>query len=68
MQFFDNFLINTKTNYIIIGGNPMKNTELKKNELEKNDVLLEYAAQTETNEDVHFEHVDWTYNDSSCCC
>jgi hypothetical protein len=46
----------------------MKNNEMKKNELEKVDVLNEYAAQTGADEDVHFEHVDWTYNDSSCCC
>ena len=46
----------------------MKNAEMKKNELEKADVLNEYAAQTGADEDVHFEHVDWTYNDSSCCC
>ena len=45
----------------------MKNNEIKNVDLEK-DVLNEYASQTREEEDVHFEHVDWTYNDSSCCC
>ena len=31
-------------------------------------VLEQYEAQTENSEDIHFEHYDWTYNDSSCCC
>lgn len=46
----------------------MKNEQIKKEELENKDVLAEYAAQTKEDENVHFEHVDWTYNDSSCCC
>ena len=46
----------------------MKNNEMKKSELEKNNILDEYAKQTSEKEDVHFEHVDWTYSDSSCCC
>ena len=31
-------------------------------------LLEQYTAQTEDGEDIHFEHYDWTYNDSSCCC
>lgn len=31
-------------------------------------LLEEYRAQTANDEDIHFEHYDWTYNDSSCCC
>ena len=33
----------------------------------KEDVLKEYQSQVES-DDIHFEHVDWTYGDSSCCC
>lgn len=40
----------------------------KKNETLEKDVLAEYAAQTKEDESIHFEHVDWTYSDSSCCC
>ena len=40
-----------------------------KNEQNKNQELLDkYVAQTAENEDIHFEHVDWVYSDSSCCC
>lgn len=46
----------------------MKNEQNKANEIKMNEVLAEYAAQTREDEDVHFEHVDWTYSDSSCCC
>ena len=45
----------------------MKN-EQKNEQIKKNDVLLEYTKQTAEDEDVNFEHYDWTYNDSSCCC
>lgn len=38
-----------------------------KNEVE-NDVITQYEDQTKGDENVHFEHVDWTYSDSSCCC
>lgn len=31
-------------------------------------ILEQYSKQTEDQEDVHFEHYDWTYNDGSCCC
>lgn len=44
------------------------NNEQIKSELEVTDVVAEYEKQTNANEDVHFEHVDWTYSDSSCCC
>lgn len=43
----------------------MKIEEIKKTEEE---VLAEYTAQTNEDENIHFEHYDWTYNDSSCCC
>ena len=46
----------------------MKNEQKKNEEIKMNDVLLEYTKQTTEDEDVHFEHYDWTYNDSSCCC
>ena len=46
----------------------MKNEQKKNAETKMNDVLLEYTKQTAEDEDVHFEHYDWTYNDSSCCC
>ena len=46
----------------------MKTEEMNKTQLEMNDVVAEYENQTDANEDVHFEHVDWTYSDSSCCC
>lgn len=32
------------------------------------DVLAQYAAQTEGENDVHFTHVDGYYNDGSDCC
>ena len=32
-----------------------------------NELLEEYNAQIES-DDIHFEHVDWTYNDGSGCC
>ena len=32
------------------------------------EILRQYTEQTESDEDIHFEHYDWTYNDSSCCC
>ena len=31
-------------------------------------LLAQYTAQNAGDEEVHFEHYDWTYNDSSCCC
>jgi len=31
-------------------------------------LLQKYKDQTKENENIHFEHYDWTYNDSSCCC
>ena len=40
-----------------------KNTDVETSK----DVLKEYESQSES-DDIHFEHVDWTYNDSSCCC
>lgn len=46
----------------------MKNEQKITKEIEMNEVLVEYSAQTAQDEDVHFEHVDWTYSDSSCCC
>ncbi len=47
----------------------MKNQNTKKEVVEsKEDLLSNYNAQTEDNEDIHFEHVDWTYSDGSCCC
>jgi len=42
-----------------------KNVE---NQKEARNILDQYKAQNEENENVHFEHYDWTYNDSSCCC
>ena len=41
--------------------------EIKKEEKDIN-ILEEYVAQTESDDDIHFDHYDWTYNDSSCCC
>jgi hypothetical protein len=41
--------------------------EIKKEEKEPN-ILEQYIEQTEDDEDIHFDHYDWTYNDSSCCC
>lgn len=39
------------------------------NEIKKEENILEqYIEQTEADEDIHFDHYDWTYNDSSCCC
>ena len=32
------------------------------------ELLSKYKAQTEKDDDIHFEHYDWTYNDTSCCC
>lgn len=48
----------------------MKKTETKETrEVKKSqDVVADYLAQTASDEDIHFEHYDWTYNDSSCCC
>lgn len=49
----------------------MKNEEMKskkENKVEAQDVLAEYMAQTKEDENVHFEHVDWVYSDSSDCC
>lgn len=34
----------------------------------KENVLEQYKAQSEGDGEIHFEHYDWTYNDSSCCC
>ena len=52
--------------------NKKKIAEETKNEEKKtltNEELLElYNAQSENDDDIHFEHYDWTYNDSSCCC
>lgn len=32
-------------------------------------MLEQYRSKTEEeNDDIHFEHYDWTYNDGSCCC
>lgn len=32
-------------------------------------MLEQYRSQNEEeNDDIHFEHYDWTYNDGSCCC
>jgi hypothetical protein len=45
----------------------MEKKELRE-ELKSQDVVADYLAQTEKDEDIHFEHYDWTYNDSSCCC
>ena len=42
-----------------------KNTE---KELIKANVLEQYKAQTEKDDDIHYEHIDWTYGDSSGCC
>ena len=55
----------------------MEDTILKKEQMKNinseetvnsQNVLEQYAAQTENDSDIHFEHYDWTYNDSSCCC
>lgn len=46
----------------------MSNDKNTKYESENMDVLAEYASQTNEDENVHFEHVDWVYSDSSCCC
>ena len=35
---------------------------------EAKSLLEQYKAQNEENENIHFAHYDWTYNDSSCCC
>ena len=40
---------------------------VQKKENAKN-LLEQYTAQTEANENIHFEHYDWVYNDSSGCC
>ena len=40
----------------------------KKDTASKQQILDQYASQTADQEDVHFEHYDWTYHDSSCCC
>ncbi len=37
-------------------------------EEEAQDLLSEYKAQTEEDDDIHFEHYDWSYNDGSGCC
>jgi hypothetical protein len=44
----------------------MKNENMT-NEIDQ-DVLEQYVAQTNTNEDIHFSHADWIYSDSSDCC
>ncbi len=42
-------------------------SEIKKEE-KIDEILEQYISQTEDDEDIHFEHYDWTYNDSGCCC
>ena len=46
----------------------MEETIMNKKPVNPKDILDQYVAQTAEDEDVHFEHYDWTYNDSSCCC
>jgi hypothetical protein len=46
----------------------MENKKTVKTEPEATDVAAQYQAQVGEQDDVHFEHVDWTYNDSSGCC
>ena len=47
--------------------NEKNKLERKENEQENSqDVLNQDVQQTEEQEDIHFEHFDWTYNDSCC--
>lgn len=46
----------------------MKNTVKEVEKKETENILDQYAKQTQDQDDIHFEHYDWTYNDSSCCC
>ena len=48
--------------------NEIKKNENVSNEVNAQELIEQYTAQTENNDDIHFEHYDWTYNDSSCCC
>ena len=40
----------------------------QKKTVKADELIKKYSDQTETEDDIHFEHYDWTYNDSSCCC
>ena len=44
--------------------------QVKKGAEKASSVIEQYKAQTEKKDDIHFEHYDWTYGDSSggCCC
>ena len=45
----------------------MENRKNERIEEESKELMQEYNAQAES-EDIHFEHVDWTYSDGSGCC
>lgn len=44
-----------------------KKEQQESNQKVEKDLLKEYESQSES-EDIHFEHVDWTYSDGSGCC
>ena len=46
----------------------MEKKQIEKKAVQEKSLIEQYTSQTKKDEDIHFEHFDWTYSDGSGCC